>query len=142
MEFTRSDVKGLREELQKAIEKYAGENGLVIRFGNATYSDTEVNFKVSVVRQGVDNEKAKWESNCRLFGLAKEDYGKKIRLNGECYTVVGLKTSARKNIIVIQRDRDKSKFVISRETFIRCGGKDAFADFTFVETDPPTELLK
>ena len=129
MEFNRNAVKALREELQKAVEEYAGKSGLTIHVGNATYSDTEVIFKVSVVRQGVDNEKAKWETNCSLFGLAKEDYGKKIRLSNEWYTVVGLKTSARKNIIVIQRDRDNSKYVISKDTFVRCGGKDTWGDW-------------
>lgn len=129
MEFNRNAVKVLREELQKTVEEYAGKSGLVINFGNATYSDNEVIFKVSVVRQGIDNEKEKWETNCSFLGLAKEDYGKKIRLNNECYTVVGLKTSARKNIIVIQRDRDNAKYVISKDTFVRCGGKDTWGDW-------------
>ena len=127
MGFNRSDVKLMREELQKAIEEFAESKGYIIKFGNASYTDTEVNFKVSVVQSGVDNDKAVWEQNCKYFGLVAEDYGKRIIINREDFTVAGLKPSARKNCIKVRRVRDGGEYVISRETFIRCGGIDAWA---------------
>ena len=126
MAFTRNDVKSLREELQAVMDKYAAEHGIQVTFGNASYDDLEINFKVKVVSASVDNSKENWVKNCKYVGLAPEDYGKTIVINGDQFAVCGLKNGARKNIIEVQKLSSGTKYVISRETFLRCGGTDGF----------------
>lgn len=140
MAFTRNDVKNLRVELQTVLDKFAEAHGVTVKVGNATYSDVEVNFKVNLTDAAVDVGKAKWVESCKWYGLCPEDYGKRIILNGEAYIVAGLKTTATKNIVIITKESTGKQYVISRDTFIRCGGKDAYDDLTFVETAPPEKL--
>lgn len=127
MSFSRGDVRVLREELQAVIDKYAADHGLIVKFGNATYSDSEITFKVNVLRADVDNAKAKWDECCAAFGLAQEDFGKEILLSGKKFVVSGIRPSARKNCILIRNLEDGKEYVISRETFISVGGIDRFA---------------
>jgi len=127
MTFTRNDVKLMREELEKELDKFAAERGIKITFGNATYNDTEIHFKVDIVGAGEDNERERWAEHSKYLGLYADDYGKEIMLNGDLYKVVGIKPKARKNCIVIEQMSNKKRYVISKDTFVRCGGKDLWA---------------
>lgn len=130
MAFTKGDVKALRDELQAVVDKYAADHGIKVTFGNATYSDADISFKVKVVAtgsEGADNEKANWIKNCAYVGLVVDDFGKQIKINGDDFVVCGLKNSARKNIVAVRKVKNGEVYVISRDTFIRCGGQDGFA---------------
>lgn len=127
MTFTRKDVANLRDELQKELDKFAESRGIKITFGNATYNDTAIHFKVDIVGAGEDNERERWVEHSKYLGLYADDYGKEIMLNGDLYKVVGIKPKARKNCIVIEQMSNKKRYVISRDTFVRCGGKDVWA---------------
>lgn len=127
MTFTRKDVTNLRDELQKELDKFAESRGIKITFGNATFNETAIHFKVDVVGAGEDNERERWVEHSKYLGLYADDYGKEIMLNGDLYKVVGINPKARKNCIVIEQMSNKKRYVISRDTFIRCGGKDVWA---------------
>ena len=127
MTFTRNDVKLMRDELQKELDEFAAERGIKITFGNATFNDTEIHFKVDIVGAGEDNERERWVEQSKYFGLSADDYGKEITVGGERFKVVGIKPKARKNCIIIEQISNGKRYVISRDTFVRCGGKDVWA---------------
>ena len=127
MAFNREEVKAIRDELQKLVDEFCESKDITVTVGNATYSDTEINFKVNVIRSGEDSARDRWVENCKYLGLSADDFGKRIVLNGEWFTAIGLKPKARKNCIIVRRDIGGKEYVISRDTFIRKGGTDAWA---------------
>ena len=91
--FTRPVVKELRDEVTAALESVGKRYGITLKVNGIRYDDNMFSTKVEA-RLGTDtNEHARndWENNCRLFGLAENDFGKKFIQDGEEFTVVGIK---------------------------------------------------
>ena len=91
----------LNEELQACAEKL----GLVISIGNATYTDTNVTFKVECAEISEDGtvmnkEASDFKSGAYLYGLEPEDFGREFESNGKVFKIVGLKARSRKYPVI------------------------------------------
>lgn len=123
--ITKQTIKSqFRPCLKKALEHAAKELGVDIDVGSASYSATSCTFKVSLnlIKDGVIQrpERSNYETYAAMSGLPSDGLDKEILLDGERYTVEGLKTNARKRPVIISRVRDRQSFVIDVATAKRC----------------------
>ncbi len=122
--INRELVKNLRGHIQKAIDDYFGGRtgslnpyslpNLKIEVGNASFTESNVTFKVEVALVGKGGEiKTKeaesFKAFASLYGMKAEDFGKSFTTGGHTYKIVGLKTSRHKLPVVVERE-DGRKF--------------------------------
>ena len=59
--FDRNSCKIIRDDLQHVLDSYMSDDNLQASVGNATYSSTEITFKVKVTLKGAHEEKIEEE---------------------------------------------------------------------------------
>lgn len=115
MNITKDTCILLRERLDAVLPDIAKELGITISVGNMRY-DAEsiaVTMTCAAIPDGVDANdpksvaKAEFERYAKYFGGDPAWFGRKIRGHITEYTVVGIKTSARKNAFLIEDGRGK-----------------------------------
>lgn len=119
MTIDRPFVKLLREKLQKKVEELEAEFQLSIHVGNATFSETNVNFKIECAAindkgEVLDRASEDFKSYARLYGLQPEDLGKSFTWSGDSYTITGLNSRSSKHPIIVER-KDGKKFKFSAD---------------------------
>jgi hypothetical protein len=129
MEITRELLKSLRPELETAIKSVAEKHGLSfngignIRFDASSFrTRLEIFGSASSVPKKKEESKEGFASLAPLFGLKPDDFNATVSLNGTPYTIVGIKSRAHKNNIVIRSKRGK-EYVTSAATVLRCLGR-------------------
>jgi len=132
----RELVKNLRGHIQEALNMWLNQGGenlfpnLKIQVGNASYTESNIIYKVEVALVGKNGEvKSKEAESFKLFatayGLKAEDFGKSFKSNGHTYKICGLKTKSGKYPVLAEReDGRKFKFgadyiKLVRDSFIR-----------------------
>jgi hypothetical protein len=111
----REKVKALRDKMQEALDAFVGsDNGVVVKVGHASFSDSSVTFKVDVSEivngQVVTKEASAFKAMACLYGLKPEDLGRTFAFRGEKYTVSGLNPKAAKYPICGKRVSDGKGF--------------------------------
>lgn len=115
MNITKDTCTILREKLDAVLPDIAKGLGITISVGNMRYTPESiaVTMTCAAIPDGVDvNDpksvaKAEFERYAKHFGGDPAWFGRKIRCNGNVYTVVGIKTNARKNAFFIENGRGK-----------------------------------
>lgn len=99
MDFNKQSFESLRRDIEEALWPVAEKYELKIKAGKITYSEMECQIKLEAVRQieGVDNEKERFETLCRLYGFTPEQYKMNILYKGERYQLVGFNPTKPKN---------------------------------------------
>ena len=99
----RNKVRELRTVLEAALKDIAP--GLIVSVGNATFSVSDVTFKVKVVEAGNPEEalKVEWAKSCRFFGLTPEDFGCTVLVGATPYTLVKINSRSPKNPFIGKR---------------------------------------
>jgi hypothetical protein len=96
--FTRPVVKNLREAIKNALSNVEAEYDITLDFNSISFRDDQFSTRL-VARVGGDtSEHAKkdWDANCALFGFKPEDFGKTCIIQGQKFTISGIKPRSRK----------------------------------------------
>jgi len=110
----KSKVKNLRDELQEVLNDFGKNHSVDVRVGNASFSESNVTFKVEVSELSSDGsaitkEVSDFNSLAELYGFSKEDLGKEVVINGERFTISGFKRSSKRYPILLDGHRGRYK---------------------------------
>ena len=100
-QFTRVNIKGLRNEIDEALDQVAKKYGITISAGNCTFSGNEANFKLKLNTIGeggtvITRESQMWDLYKSRTNCSHLSIGDKITIQGNSYTLSGYNTRARK----------------------------------------------
>jgi len=114
-EFDRPTIKRLRSEIDDALLELSEKYGIEIKTGSASFSNTNVTFKLELATVGSDGEVNTKEMddfrhNAWRFGLSEDDLGKEFTHRGNRYRVVGMKPRSPKYPIIAERIGDGARF--------------------------------
>ncbi len=99
--FNRANIKGLRNEIDEALDQVAKKYGITISAGNCTFSGNEANFKLKLNTIGdngtvITRESQMWDLYKSRTNCSHLSIGDKITIQGNSYTLSGYNTRARK----------------------------------------------
>ena len=107
-QFTPKVCKQLAQEITELLKPLADKYGLTVRAAGGRYSDIawtgKFEFKLGNPEKLQENDKKTFEMYADVFGLKPSDYGRLVRLGSSLYKIVGIKTSAHKRNIIIEKD--------------------------------------
>ena len=137
-------AKQIRKELDSFMPAIKRETGLNVDLGNATYTDSEITFKITlrlVNAPSKDMEELIRENETRnkydflvVFDLEKNHFDYK---NDKVYQLTGFKPRARKKPYIIT-DQHKNSYIISEEQAERMFGiPETKKEGKLILTDPP-----
>ena len=100
-QFNRANIKGLRNEIDEALDRVAKKYGITISAGNCTFSGNEANFKLKLNTIGdngtvITRESQMWDLYKSRTNCSHLSIGDKITIQGNSYTLSGYNTRARK----------------------------------------------
>jgi len=109
-QFNRANIKGLRNEIDEALDRVAKKYGITISAGNCTFSGNEANFKLKLNTIGeggtvITRESQNWDFYKSRTNCGHLNIGDTIQLQGNSYTLTGYNTRARKAPIQFKDSR-------------------------------------
>jgi len=109
-QFNRANIKGLRNEIDEALDQVAKKYGITISAGNCTFSGNEANFKLKLNTIGeggtvITRESQNWDFYKSRTNCGHLNIGDTIQLQGNSYTLTGYNTRARKAPIQFKDSR-------------------------------------
>ena len=117
MKMTKANVLNFKSDFEKAMKELEKKYGVAVTMKSANIGESYFTAKIEVVNETAENdaEKVKFEEDVALFkeyGLTKDDYQKKFKIDGEVYSLIGFKTNARKNKFILCNSKG-TKYVFS-----------------------------
>jgi hypothetical protein len=122
--FNDINLKVLREMLKIKLAEIEQQTGVKLIVGKITYdtksfkagfegiipneSEQELNVVELKLKSNLSSPKC-WQ----LFGLTENDYGKRKKIYGEWFTLIGVKDRNQKQPIIVERESDGSRCKIS-----------------------------
>ena len=111
-QFNRANIKGLRNEIDEALDRVAKKYGITISAGNCTFSGNEANFKLKLNTIGgngtpITRESQMWDLYKSRTNCSHLNVGDKITMQGTPYTLTGYNTRAKKAPIQFKDSRGK-----------------------------------
>ena len=108
--FNRPNIKGLRNEIDEALDRVAKRYGITISAGNCTFSGNEANFKLKLNTIGeggtiITQESQNWDFYKNRTECSHLNIGDTITIQGGRYTLTGYNTRARKAPIQFKDSR-------------------------------------
>ena len=103
----RAEVRTIRTRLQDRLDAF--DDNYKVHIGNATFSENNVTFKVTVSVVGEDGkaitkEAEDFQHYAFRYGLKAEDLGRKFkRWGGDTYEIIGAKPRSRKYPILARQ---------------------------------------
>ena len=109
-QFNRANIKGLRNEIDEALDQVAKKYGITISAGNCTFSGNEANFKLKLNTIGdngtvITRESQMWDLYKSRTNCTHLNIGDTITIQGNSYTLSGYNTRARKAPIQFKDSR-------------------------------------
>ena len=109
-QFTRVNIKGLRNEIDEALDQVAKKYGITISAGNCSFSGNEANFKLKLNTIGeggtvITRESQMWDLYKSRTNCSHLSIGDKITIQGNTYTLTGYNTRAKKAPIQFKDSR-------------------------------------
>lgn len=110
--FNRAGLKGLREELQAALQEVAKRHDIQISVGAARFTDTDCTIKVQMLAKGdgaaiQSKEEKDFIRYANMYGLQPEDLGKEFQRGLHVFRVSGLKIPNRRLPVLATRSDGK-----------------------------------
>jgi len=111
--LNKPTVKYIRERLRTAVKPLAEEFGVTIDLGSCTFSTSNCRFQLKLALldskgKPITEEVDSFRNNAKLFGFDPDDLGKKFTLQGQSYTICGLKPKSRKYPVIARSDNGKN----------------------------------
>ena len=122
--MNKTQIRAIQEDMIKTLA--ALEEKYNVKFTNAggTIGTTEATLKIKVMEisetaqeQREKEEREEFELYASLFGFKKTDYKRKVKLDGEVFTLVALNPNRPKNCCSITRE-DGKQFKCPKETLL------------------------
>jgi len=117
MEITREMLKELGPAIDSALKPLAEQHGIQIRVGNGVYGGLDGSLKLllsTTSEEGETSESRNFKIFGHRFGMDIEWLGKSFKNgSGISYTIQGLNSKRRKYNIVVVRDSDQKKLLMS-----------------------------
>lgn len=140
-------AKQIRKELDSFLPSIKEETGLNVDLGNATYTDSEITFKITLrlvnapnkemeelIRENKSREKYDFLVN---FDLEKNHFDYK---NDRVYQLTGFKPRARKKPYIIT-DQHKNSYIISEQQAESMFGiPETKKEGKLIQTKPPKQF--
>jgi len=118
-QFNPTTCQILRNRLKEAVAELEKELGVEIKIGRMKYSETSVTIATeAVLGGGLDREAQDLRSMLPLMGLFDEDLNNSFSLQGEIFKLVGYRSRARKNCMVIKSQSSGKTYVTTRENVV------------------------
>ena len=121
-------LNAIAADIEAALKGVAEKHSVQIIRGNATYAATSGTLKLEIsdIVNGVveDVKRTAFIDNAKYYVLEAEWLDKEITLDGQRFTVAGLNTRARKNVVLINRVTDGKGFVCSALAVAKQLGND------------------
>ena len=100
-QFDKTNLQGLRVEMDRALQAISNKYGITIKAGNASFSGNECTFKVKLNTKGTDGtvitkEAKDFDRYKGLHGMDHLSVGDTIYIQGSPYILTGFNTRARK----------------------------------------------
>jgi hypothetical protein len=100
-QFDKTNLQGLRVEMDSALQAISNKYGITIKAGNASFSGNECTFKVKLNTKGTDGtvitkEAKDFDRYKGLHGMDHLSVGDTIYIQGSPYILTGFNTRARK----------------------------------------------
>jgi hypothetical protein len=118
--FNKAAVKGISEDIVKALKVIEDKYGITIERGSARYSELEfkldLNIKVGDTEALENEEKRNFELMAKMYGFNPEGYNKPFKNGGTIMRVVGFNTKAPKYPISLLAENG-SRYKISVEAY-------------------------
>jgi|WetSurSiteA1Bulk_404760.scaffolds.fasta_scaffold92956_2 hypothetical protein len=119
--FTTTNLKEVREDINKALASVMAKHGLTIDLGNISYTGDQFTSKITakVTNGGTKEDVAKreWDRWAPLYGMKAEWFGKEVRIGGSLLTITGIDHKKRKNIVQIT-SKNGTNYVTSKQEII------------------------
>jgi hypothetical protein len=108
----RQKVVAIRDALNRAAADVAKQHGVEILVGRCTFGTSNATFKLEVAEKSADgtvltHEAQDFARYAEMFGLRKEDLGRKFVNAGRSYTVCGLNLKAPRFPVLAKSDDGK-----------------------------------
>lgn len=126
-ELNPTTIRALRDQLNRALALFGKANGLDIEVGNASYSDSQVVFRLTCSLDGVDIQREAFERDAPRFGMPAGAYGMQFRYAGCVYILRGLKPRRPKFPVLAERDGrlyklPRNAIEVARQAYVTEGG--------------------
>ena len=139
-------AKQIRKELDSFIPAIKRETGLNVDLGNATYTESEITFKITLRLVNAPNKEMEElirENNSRnnYDFLVNFDLEKTVRQGAKYYQLTGFKPRARKKPYIIT-DQNKNSYIISEQEAESMFGipETKKNSGKLIQTDPPKQF--
>jgi len=121
-------VKYIGKRLKTALKPLAEELGVMIDIGRCTFQASNCRFQLKVAvldssGKPITEEIDSFGSNAKLFGFEPADLGKEFTLQGQSYTICGLKPKSRKYPVIAQSENGKN-YKFACRTVLRALGRE------------------
>lgn len=102
-EITPELCDTLRAEIDAALKSVGQAHGVTLELGRITYGPAKATTRLTVMLAGVSPYADGFEQYAPCYGLQPADLGLEVKINGETYTILGLKPRATKRPVVLRR---------------------------------------
>ena len=127
-QLDKPTVQYIRKRLQTVLTPLAKELGVSIDLGSCTYqtSNCRIQLKVSVLNpdgEPVTEEADAFKLSAKLFGFEPTDLGAEFVVQGQTYTICGLRPKSRK-YPVIGRSVNGKDYKFASRTVLKALGRE------------------
>lgn len=107
----RSTCRLLRDKINESLQELAQELGVTIEAGNASFTNSNVTFKVNIATKNEDGsvntkEAEDFRRYAARYGLKPDDLGREFTSNGKRFKITGAKPRASRYPILAERIPD------------------------------------
>ncbi len=111
-QFDKSTVQYISKRLQAVLTPLAKELGVMIDLGSCTFqtSNCRIQLKVAVLDpdgEPVTEEADAFKRSAKLFGFEPADLGTELIVQGQSYTICGLRPKSRKYPVIARAGNGK-----------------------------------
>ena len=118
MDLSNVNFNLFRADVEKALAAVAEKYGCDVTAGKIKYDDISINLSLDFKARGENGEsgeQVEFNSLCRQYGFAPENYREELWIDGETYFLVGFLPNARKYHCLME-DAAGKKYKVTIDT--------------------------
>jgi hypothetical protein len=102
-EITPALCDTLRAEIDTALKSVGDAHGVTLELGTISYTAAKATGRITILPVGGNPYASGFERYARGYGLLLADLGQEVKIDGQTYTILGLKPRATKRPTVLRR---------------------------------------